>query len=322
MDKKVELTAAGGIDKLRITDCAPLQPGPNELRIRHEGVGVNFIDIYQRIGLYPLPLPAVLGVEGAGVVEAVGADVDNIRIGDRIAYAGVAGAYAATRLLPSWRAVKLPDDISTKMAAGSFLRGLTAHMLLTRIYPVGSGTTLLIHAAAGGLGTTLTRWAKHLGGVVIGTAGSSEKAEIARANGADHVIVGRNADLASEVGRVTNAKGVDFAIDGIGGDMLRKSLGCVRRFGVVASIGQAAGPIPPVSVEELGPIRSLSLARASVMAYAAEQQTYRCATQAVIAAIRQGIIPNARTEYALTEVAQAQSDLESGKTTGTLLLIP
>ncbi|WP_349643966.1 zinc-binding dehydrogenase [Bradyrhizobium sp. LTSPM299] len=172
------------------------------------------------------------------------------------------------------------------------------------------------------MGTTLTRWAKHLGGVVIGTAGSSEKAEIARANGADHVIVGRNADLASEVGRVTNAKGVDFAIDGIGGDMLRKSLGCVRRFGVVASIGQAAGPIPPVSVEELGPIRSLSLARASVMAYAAEQQTYRCATQAVIAAIRQRIIPNARTEYALTEVAQAQSDLESGKTTGTLLLIP
>jgi len=322
MDRKVELIATGDVDKLRITDCEPQQPASDELRIRHEGTGVNFIDIYQRTGLYPLPLPAVLGVEGAGVVEAVGAEVSDIHVGDRIAYAGIPGAYAATRLLPAWRAIKLPDGISTKMAAASFLRGLTAHMLLTRTYPVKGGETLLIHAAAGGLGATLTRWAKHLGCTVIGTTGSPEKADIVRANGADHVIVGREADIVSQIDQLTKARGVDFAIDGIGGEVLRKTLACVRRFGVAASIGQAAGPIPPISVEELGPIRSLSLARPSVMAYAAEQETYRFATQAVIAAIGQGIIQNAGNEYALTEAARAQSDLESGKTVGSIVLVP
>ncbi|ACB94324.1 quinone oxidoreductase family protein [Beijerinckia indica] len=322
MDKKVELTAVGGIDKLRVADCIPQQPAPGELRIRHEGIGVNFIDIYHRTGLYPLPLPAILGVEGAGVVEAVGADVADFHVGDRIAYAGIPGAYAATRLLPAWRATKLPDDISAKTAAASFLRGLTAHMLLTRTYPVGRGTTLLIHAGAGGLGITLTRWAKQLDCTVIATVGSIEKADIARANGADHVIIGRETDIVAEVSRLTNAKGVDYAIDGIGGETLRKTLGCVRRFGVVASIGQVAGPIPPVPVEELGPIRSLSLSRPSVMAYTTEQDAYRFATQAVITAIRQGIIPSAGHEYGLTNAAQAQSDLEAGKTTGSLVLVP
>ena len=322
MSKKVELIATGGVDNLKITDCALQQPGQGELRIRHEGIGVNFIDVYQRIGLYPLPLPAILGVEGAGIVEAVGTEVSNIHVGDRIAYAGIPGAYAATRLLPAWRAIRLPDDISTKIAAASFLRGMTAHMLLTRTYPVGAGSTLLIHAAAGGLGATLTRWAKHLGCTVIGTSGSSEKATIARANGADHVIVGREADIVSEVAQLTKVKGVDFAIDGIGGETLGKTLGCVRRFGVVASIGQAAGPIPPISVEELGPMRSLLLARPSVMAYAAEQETYPLVAQAVISAIRLGIVQNAGNEYSLTEAARAQSDLESGKTTGSLVLVP
>ncbi|TWC74278.1 NADPH2:quinone reductase [Rhizobium sp. SJZ105] len=322
MDKKVELIAAGDGDNLRVSACPPQAPGPGELRIRHEAIGVNFIDIYQRIGLYPLPLPAVLGVEGAGVIEAVGPEVGDIQVGDRVAYTGIPGAYAATRLLPAWRAIKLPDDISTRIAAASFLRGLTAHMLLTRTYPVKRGETLLIHAAAGGLGTVLTLWAKSLGCIVIGTAGSSGKADIARANGVDHVVVGREADIVLEIGRLTKGRGVDFAIDGIGGEMLRKTLGCVRRFGTVASIGQAAGPIPPVSVEELGPTRSLSLARPSVMAYAAEQETYHLAAKAVIAAIRQGIMPEPGGEYSLSEAAQAQTDLESGQTAGSLVLVP
>ncbi|WWV85263.1 quinone oxidoreductase (plasmid) [Agrobacterium tumefaciens] len=322
MDKKVELIATGDVDKLRVSGCPPQEPGPGELRIRHDAIGVNYIDIYQRIGLYPLPLPAVLGVEGAGVIEAIGPDVDNIHVGDRVAYTGIPGAYSATRLLPAWRTIKLPDDISTRIAALSFLRGLTAHMLLTRTYSVKQGETLLIHAAAGGLGFVLTRWAKSLGCIVIGTTGSSEKADVARANGVDHVIVGREADVVSEIGRLTKGKGVDFAIDGIGGEMLRKTLGCVRRFGTVASIGQAAGPIPPVSVEELGPIRSLSLARPSVMAYAAEQETYHLAAKAVIAAIREGIMPEPGGEYPLSEAAQAQSDLESGRTAGSLMLVP
>lgn len=322
MDRKIELIAPGGVENLRVSRCAPEHPEAGELRIRHEGIGINFIDIYQRTGLYPLPLPAVLGVEGAGTVEAIGSEVSGFHIGDRIAYAGIPGGYASTRRLPAWRAIKLPDDISTRIAAGSFLRGLTVHMLLTRTYRAERGTTLLIHAAAGGLGGTLTRWAKHLGCIVIGTVGSAEKARIAHTNGADHVIVGRDADIVEEVSRLTNTKGVDFAIDGIGGDMLRKTLGCVRRFGVVASVGQAAGPIPAIPVEELGPARSLSLARPSVMAYAAEQETYGAAAHAVLTAIRQGIISSASHDYPLTEAAQAQYDLETGKTTGSILLLP
>jgi len=316
MDQQVELIATGDVGNFRLTDCVPRAPGAGEIRLRHEGAGVNFIDIYHRVGLYPLPLPAILGVEGAGVVEAVGADVGNVRVGDRVAYAGIPGAYAATRLLPAWRAVQLPDDIDTRVAAVSFLRGMTAHMLLTRIYPVAGGTTLLVHAAAGGLGAMLTRWAKHLGATVIGTASSPEKAAIARAQGADRVIIGRDADVAAEAGRLTDGKGVDFAVDGIGGAMLRKTLASTRRFGVVASVGQAAGPIPPVAVDELRPM----LVHPSVMAYAADPAAYGVTAQAVIAAIREGIVQSAASGYSLAQAAQAHSDLESGKTTGSLVL--
>lgn len=264
MDRMVRMTGVGGVDQLEVVSCEPQLPGPGEVRIRHEAVGVNFIDIYHRTGLYPISLPAVLGVEGAGIVEAVGAGVADIATGDCIAYAGApVGAYAATRLLPRTRAIRLPNDISLRVAAASMLKGITAHMLLTRTYPVSTGSTILIHAAAGGLGGMLVRWAKHLGARVIGTAGSAEKAHIARMHGADHVIVGRDADIVSEVAVLTCGEGVDFAIDGIGGGMLSKTFACVRPFGTVASIGQAAGPIPPISVDQLGPGRSLSLAQAS-----------------------------------------------------------
>jgi len=321
MDKKVELIATGGVEQLRIAECAPLQPGRGEVRIRQHAAGVNYIDIYQRTGLYTLPLPAVLGVEGAGVIEAVGENVTDLHIGDRIAYAGIPGGYASTRLLPNWRAIRLPDEIDTKIAAGAFLRGLTANMLLTRTYQADSKTVLVVHAAAGGLGTILVRWAKALGCTVIGTAGSAQKAEIARANGADHVIVGRDADIIAEVKALTDGKGADYVVDGIGGDMLAKSLCCARTFGTVASIGQAAGPILAVPVEDLGPIRSLSLARPSVMAYAAEQETYSEAARHVIDAIRRGIIPDAAHHYALADAAKAQTDLENGRTTGGITLL-
>jgi NADPH2:quinone reductase len=262
MDQMVRMTGVGGVDQLEVVSSKPQAPGPGEVRIRHEAVGVNFIDIYHRTGLYPISLPAVLGVEGAGIVEALGAGVVDIAIGDRIAYAGApVGAYAATRLLPRTRVIILPNDISFRVAAASMLKGLTAHMLLTSTYPVSAESTLLIHAAAGGLGGMLVRWAKHFGATVIGTTGSAEKAHIAKMHGADHVIVGRNADIVSAVATLTGGHGVDFAIDGIGGSMLSKTLACVRSFGTVASIGQAAGPIPPISVDQLGPRRSLSLAR-------------------------------------------------------------
>lgn len=322
MDKQIHLLAVGGIDNMKVVDCSPRSPARNEIRVRHAAIGVNYIDIYMRTGLYQLPLPGVLGVEGAGIVEAVGPDITHIAVGDRVAYAGTPGGYAATRLLPAWRAIRLPDDIPLRTIAGSLLRGLTAHMLLTRTYPAGSGSVLLVHAAAGGLGSTLTRWARHLGCTVLGTAGTPEKAALARAHGADHVIIGRDADIVSEVHRLTDGRGVDFAIDGIGGSMLQKTLGCVRKFGMVASVGQAGGPIPALSVEELGPKRTLSLSRPSVMAYAAEQETYAVAAHAVIAAIRQGLVQGAHHDYALTDAARAHQDLELGRTTGSLILLP
>lgn len=324
MDHMIIMTGVGGVEQLRAVRCEALRPGPGQVRIRHAAIGVNFIDIYHRTGLYPLaPLPAIPGVEGAGVIEAVADDVTELAVGDRIAYAGApVGAYAATRLLPAARAILLPPDIATRVAAASMLRGLTAHMLLTQTYPVDARSTILIHAAAGGLGALLVRWAKRLGATVIGTAGSAGKARIASGHGADHVIVGRDADLASAVAVLTAGRGVDFAIDGIGGDTLLKTLACVRPFGTVASVGQAAGPIPPLSVEQLGPRRSLSLARPSVMAYAANPDTYRVASAALLTAMRDGVVAEIGADYPLTEAARAQADLEAGRSSGSLLLIP
>lgn len=324
MDLMIRMTGPGGADRLETAPCAPQPPHDGEIRVRHDAIGVNFIDIYFRRGLYPLPTyPAVLGVEGAGVVEAVGDGVTGLSTGDRIAYAGApVGAYAATRLLPQGRALRLPDGISTHLAAASMLRGLTAHMLLKHTYRVGPDTTLLVHAAAGGLGAMLVRWAKDLGATIIGTASSEAKAEMAIVHGADHVVVGRNADLEKEIRALTKGLGVDYAIDGIGGDTLQRTLGCVRPFGVVASVGQAAGSIPPLSVEALGPRRSISLARPSVMAYSADPALYRTAAADLFAAMARGIVPEIGAEYRLSQAAQAHSDLEAGRTTGTLLLIP
>ncbi len=323
MDTVVLMTGVGGVEKLEISQISSKQPGPGMARIRNLAIGVNFIDIYHRTGLYPLSLPATLGVEGAGVVEALGEGVTGFSIGDRVAYAGApVGAYATARSLPVARLIKLPDGIEFRSAAASMLKGLTAHMLLTRTYAVERGTTLLVHGAAGGLGSILVRWAKHLGATVIGTAGSEAKADIARSYGADHIIVGRNADLVSEVGSLTHGVGVDFTVDGIGGDTLLKSLACTRRFGTVASIGQAAGPIPSLAVEDIGPIRSLSLARPSVMAYAADLPAYHHAAEALLEMMQKGVCTEIGGEYPLADAAQAQSDLEAGRTTGSLLLIP
>ncbi|WP_018263558.1 quinone oxidoreductase family protein [Methylobacterium sp. WSM2598] len=322
MDVKVQMAACGEVERLEIVPCGAEEPGPGEIRLRHRAIGVNFIDIYHRTGLYELPLPAVPGVEGAGVVEAVGPGVAGLAPGERVAYAGVPGAYAATRLLPAWRAIPLPEAISDEAAAASLLRGLTAHMLLTLTCPVTAGSVLLVHAAAGGLGALVTRWASRLGAVVIGTVGSEEKAQAARASGAAAVIVGRDADLPARVADLTRGRGVDFAIDGIGGGMLARTLACLRPFGTVASVGQAAGPIPPLAVEEVGPRRSLSLARPSVMAYAADRARYPEAARAVLAAMREGIAGEIGGTYPLAEAGRAQRDLESGRSRGSLLLLP
>ena len=322
MAEIVRLRAPGGVEQLELTQAELPPPAPGEIRLRQTAIGVNFIDIYQRTGLYPLPPAAIPGVEGVGVVAAIGADVTALAVGDRIAYAGApVGAYASERNLPAWRAVKLPDGLPDEVVA-SFVKAITAHMLLRRIFPVSAGTTVLVHAAAGGLGQLLTRWAAQLGATVVGTVGSEAKAAIARAAGAQHVIVGREADLVQAVADLTDGRGVDVAYDGIGGTTLRKTLACVRPFGMIASIGQAAGPIPPLDVEELGPRRSLVFARPSVMAYMNDAAGYRAAADAVLAALASGVLEGKGTAYRLRDVAQAHADLEAGRTSGALYLTP
>ena len=320
-DKMVTLLAPGGTDRFRIEDQPELRPGAGEILIRHHAIGMNFVDIYHRKGIYPLPAyPAILGVEAAGMVAAVGPGVENLRQGDRVAYAASVGAYAARRLLPAERAVRLPDDVSDRMAAASMLKGMTAYMLLRRTYRVGAGTTVLVHAAAGGLGSILVPLAKQLGATVLGTAGSEEKAALARGYGADHVIVGRNADIVAKVGELTGGRGVDVAYDGIGGDTLAKTIRCLGRFGTAVTIGQAGGPIPPISAADLAPGRSLT--HASIMAFSADPANYREAAEAAVAALKSGIGAAIAGEYPLEQTAEAQRSLEDGGTAGALLLIP
>jgi NADPH2:quinone reductase len=323
MAEIIRLKAPGSVEQLElaIVDLAP--PGRGEVRLRQTAIGVNFIDIYQRIGLYALPPEAVPGVEAVGIVAALGEDVTGLEVGDRVAYAGApVGAYASERNLPARRCVKLPDTVTDEAVAATFLKGITAHMLLDRVFPVGRGTTVLVHSAAGGLGQLLTRWASALGAVVIGTVGSQTKAEIARDAGARHIIIGRDADFAAAVADLTGGRGVDVAYDGIGGTTLQRTLGCVRPFGVVASIGQSGGPIPPIDVNDLGPRRSLMLARPSVMAYVNDAAEYRHAAERVLAALTDGVLRSTGNAYGLRDAARAQADLEAGRTAGALYLVP
>ncbi|MDE1934162.1 quinone oxidoreductase [Bradyrhizobium sp.] len=323
MTNVVRVRTPGGIEQFEIAEIELPPLAAEEVRIRQTAIGVNFVDVYQRMGLYPMPPANIPGVEGVGVVVAIGSGVTSVKAGDRIAYAGApVGAYAAERNLPAWRAVKLGDALSDEAVASSFVKAITAHMLLHRVYPVAAGTTLLVHSAAGGLGQLLTRWASLLGATVVAAVGSAAKAEIARQAGARHVIVGRDADFAQAVGDITGKRGVDVAYDGVGGATLARTLACVRPFGVVASIGQTAGPIPPVDVSDLGPRRSISLARPSVMAYMNETEAYRLAAEAVLTGIESGILRVSGQSYPLSEAARAHADLESGRTSGALYLTP
>ncbi|MDA9431277.1 quinone oxidoreductase family protein [Bradyrhizobium sp. CCBAU 51627] len=319
----VRLKTPGGVEQLELANTDLPPPGRGEVRLQQTAIGVNSIDIYQRMGLYALPPERIPGVEAVGVVAALGAEVTGLEVGDRIAYAGApVGAYASERNLPAWRCVKLPAGLADEAVASAFVKGITADMLLNRVFPVVAGTTILVHSAAGGLGQLLTRWASVTGATVIGTVGSPAKAEIARAVGASHVIVGRDADFAAAVGDLTAGRGVDVAYDGVGGTTLQKTLGCVRPFGVVASIGQSAGPIPSIDVHDLGPRRSLMLARPSVMAHMNDADAYRRSAGRVLAAITDGVLQVSGKAYSLRDAALAQGDLEAGRTTGALFLRP
>jgi NADPH2:quinone reductase len=318
----IVMSQPGGPDQLKPVEIATPEPGPGEIRLRQSFAGVNFVDIYYRSGLYPAQsLPAVLGVEGAGTVEAIGQGVATLSVGDRVAYVGAPlGAYAEVRLLPEGRAVKLPDSISDRVAASSMARGLTAQMLLRRVHATKPGDWILVHAGAGGLGQFLTRWAKRLGARVIATVGSERKIAQAKAAGADEVLLHADASWTDEVRRLADGKGVHFAVDGIGGEILARTLSVVRPFGMVASVGQAAGPIPPVPVEDLGPRRSIALMRPSVMGYSSDPELYRSGADELLAVLQDGLTSPIGAEYPLRDAAKAHAALEAGETTGSVVL--
>ena len=321
-DQIIKLKAPGTVDQFQIEEQCDPEPGRGEVRIRHHAIGVNFVDVYQRRGLYALPsYPAVLGAEAAGMVEAVGEDVADFRTGDRVAYAGPPiGTYCSTRNVLVERVIRVPDTVSLKTAASSLLRGMTAHMLLEKMHPVHDGSVVMIHAAAGGLGAILVRWAKSLNATVIGCVSTPEKAEIAAGYGADHLIVGRQADIVAEAKRLTGGLGVDVVYDGVGGNTLLQSLRSVRPFGTAVTIGQVAGPIPPVPVEELRPGKSLS--HPSIMAWCLDVGRYRESAEMAVRAMERGMVSEIIAEYGLAQVAKAHEELESGRLAGSLLLLP
>jgi NADPH:quinone reductase len=313
---------AGGPDTLQPININVSHPRPGEVRLRQTVMGVNFVDIYYRSGLYPVAaFPTVLGFEGAGTIEAVGDGVSRLRPGDRVAYTGTPlGAYAEIRCLPESRLIKLPDAISDRVAGSTMLRGMTAHMLLYKVHAVQPGDWVLIHAAAGGLGQIATRWAKRLGANVIGTVGSETKKTQALAAGANEVLLHTLPGWTDQARAIADGKGVHLAIDGIGGAMLAQTLRVVRPFGIVASLGQPAGPIPPIRVEDLGFARSIALIRPSSIAYANDPELYHRGSADLLAALQDGLINHIGAEYDLRDAARAHADLEAGRTTGSVIL--
>jgi len=325
MSKAVIIHATGDPTVLKWEDYDPGFPGPGAVRLRQEAVGLNFIDVYHRTGLYPLPaLPAVLGLEGAGVVEAVGADVSGFKPGDRVGYAGIPpGAYAQVRCIPAHRLVLLPQGISTHAAAGMMLRGMTARYLLFGCYPVKRGDRILIHAAAGGVGAIVSQWASYLGAEVIGTVGSVEKARLAEKHGCHHTILYREIDFAERVKAITGGRGVDVVYDSVGQATFMQSLDCLRPMGTMVSFGQASGAIAPVDIGVLAAKGSLFLTRPSLMAYTASREDLLAHANDLFAVVEKGAVRvTIGQTYALEDAAQAHRDLESRRTTGSTVLIP
>ena len=325
MSHAMRMYRTGGPEVLTWEAYDPGPPGPGEARIVHEAVGLNFIDVYQRSGLYPLPaLPAIPGLEGAGRVEAVGEGVTEVAVGDRVAYAGVPpGAYAEVRCIPAHRLVRLPEHVSCRDGAALMLQGMTARYLLKGCYPVTAGTTLLVHAAAGGVGSLLCPWASSLGARVIGTVGSREKADIAAANGCHHPILYNEEDFVQRVRDLTGGRGVDVVYDSVGAATFMKSLDCLRPMGTMVSFGQSSGPMEPINVAILAQKGSLFLTRPSLMHYTARREDLIAHAADLFAAVATGAVKSRITrEYALRDAARAHEDLEGRRTTGSAILLP
>lgn len=325
MTKAIRIHENGGPEVLKWETHDPGAPAEGEVLVRHEAIGLNFIDVYHRTGLYPLPeLPAIPGLEGAGVVEAVGDDVSEFKVGDRVAYAGVPpGAYAQIRCIPAHRLVRVPDNIPSDTAAAMMLKGMTARYLIRGCYPVKSGDTILIHAAAGGVGSIVSQWANDIGATVIGTVGSAAKAEIAQSHGCRHPILYNREDFAAKVSEITNGVGVDVVYDSVGQATFMKSLDCLKPFGMMVSFGQSSGSIPPFDLGILAAKGSLFLTRPSLMTYTLKREDLLAHAEDLFDVVGRGAVEiEIKQRYALSDAALAHSDLEGRKTTGSTILEP
>ncbi|MFZ1643608.1 MAG: quinone oxidoreductase [Candidatus Contendobacter sp.] len=325
MPKAIRIHQYGGPEVLRWEEVEVGDPGPGQLRVRQAAVGLNYIDVYHRTGLYPLPsLPWTLGMEGAGRVEAVGEGVSEFKIGDRVAYASPpVGAYAEVRLIPADRVVALPDAIDDRIAAAMMLQGMTAQYLLRRTYRVQPGDAILLHAAAGGVGLIASQWARHLGATVIGTVGSDEKAELARAHGCHHVIVYSRENFVERVREITGGQGVAAVYDSVGQATFMGSLDCLRPLGMMVSFGNASGPVPPFEPGILAAKGSLFLTRPVLMTYTAQRPDLLASAAELFEVVASGAVKiEVRQTYPLAEAAQAHRDLEARRTTGSTVLLP
>jgi NADPH2:quinone reductase len=322
--KAVRFGETGGPEVLRLEDVGIAAPGPGQIRIRHEAIGVNFIDTYHRTGLYPLPLPSGIGMEAAGVVEAVGEGVTRFAVGDRAGYcSGPVGAYAEAQNVPADRAVKLPEAMSFDIAAAAMLKGMTARYLLRRTFPLQRGQTCVIHAAAGGVGQIAVQWAKHLGATVIAVVGSDAKAEIARALGADHVIVSAREQIAARVRELTGGEGADVVYDSVGKDTFEASLNSLKPLGMFVSYGNASGPAPAFEPGILAAKGSLFFTRPTLMHYTRTPALLQETADDLFGVIASGAVKVAQpARYTLADAAQAHRDLEARRTTGSVVLVP
>ncbi len=325
--RTVQISRYGGPEVLQLVERPVGEPGPGQIRIRHEACGLNFIDIYQRTGLYQNPLPLVLGMEGAGIVEAVGEGVTHLLPGDRAAYAaGAPGAYSERRVMPAVNVCRLPDDIGFDTAAGMMLKGLTAQYLLKKTLPVEGlqrGDHVLFHAAAGGVGLIACQWAKALGLQLIGTAGSDAKCELALAHGAAHAVNYSREDFVERVKAITGGQGVKVVYDSIGKDTFERSLDCLRPFGLLASFGNASGPVPPFALGLLAAKGSLYVTRATLFTHIATRAATQAMADDLFAVVAGGQVKiRIDQRYALADIAQAHRDLEARRNTGSSVLTP
>jgi NADPH2:quinone reductase len=323
MTKAIVVHQTGGPEQLSFEDRPTGEPGPGQVKLRQNAIGLNFIDTYQRSGLYPVQTPFVAGNEGAGVITAIGDGVEGLNVGDRVAYQGQIGAYATERLAAADRMVPIPDGIDDQTAAAIMLKGLTAYYLLHKTWPLAEGETILFHAAAGGVGQIATQWAKSLGATVIATAGSPEKLELARAQGCDHVINYRTEDFAARVKEITGGKGVDVVYDGVGKATFEQSLDCLRPRGLMVSFGNASGVVSIPDITVLSRKGSLYVTRPTTGHYLTTRAELLEGATSLFAAVANGSIRvTVGKTYPLSEAAEAHRALEGRNTTGSVVLLP